>query len=927
MPDFPYNVSYGQTYTVVSRTATSVTLRPDDGALLSAYWKEFVSGELPDGGSAPGAALLKVTGLPYEVQRVDTYSPYTLSYPTVILSIGGKDIDVSQRVTARRPDTQTPGLYRVDYLLPLPGHADNPVWQTYVSIEEPPVLRHVITPWARSSYTVSSLTRLVLEPQFQEALYEEGAPLYNFVTANMPPALRPHQAAAFAQCTGYKSGDCLFITGGRLPLASHAVLDVGPGDSFIVHLSRHISAQAWARRAYPAGAAVNRNKKAYIALLAATASDIPGSSAVWAEGGLYSLQEMSTPDGSPASIYYRWKHADDGAIDLSAVWAPVDLRGYIFHVDVMHAPRLGTYWGHYDRKYFNDYAPGDIVLYISEGVLYLYRRNGTDIRDASTEEAYRPGDYRNPHWDEVYAAWDGGQLRSPNTWVRPVSNAGDAVIAKTGSLSEDICRAYAQLLGIPNSIVDAIGPKGSVFLFVLLQRTRNTYEGFRDAFRAIGLSVEDLQRVYPTVSADDGHGNAFTGIYPEADTLQYIARAVRYDLVWQGAGDPPDIYGALKGMSHEEIEALDLHWVRYASDGAHGDCIIQEYRGHAWSDVYCITGFGDAHMPQVQGNNRYYRATLSVLRRLAAQALVDLGDGKEWISLNAFSSVSPWVTDIMQYEVPAYIYLVLTARLASLGNMHMAGYGERRIAMGALGGTPTLAVHPTRYFDLATCTVKEIRARVLIPAERGLWATAVPSRMCDGAAVYVFDRATAVRFYFEGGVAVTGYWASRYTEGLLGTNGSTPEDATEITGDTLEIANGLAAVTPLADASTLTGSMEYPRHNYTLDGEWALDGTTPFASYVGATPMVFGTWLGDIAQLATAIAAVKAKDGTEVQYSASAVGQAVRLDVYGIYPEEIYIYGKHGALLAMVRIPGLPRRAAVADLDGAPTMKITLEKA
>ena len=234
-------------------------------------------------------------------------------------------------------------------------------------------------------------------------------------------------------------------------------------------------------------------------------------------------------------------HTADGLLELLHVWAPVDLRGYIFSVDVLNAPQLGIYWGYYSPKHFKDYGTGDIVAYVSDNVLYLYRRNNTDIRDDALEETYRPGNYKNPHWEEIYAYWGGHLIRDNRRWIRPVSNATNAVIAKTGSLSEDMCRAYAYILGIPDEIVDAIGSKCSVFLYILLQRTRNTFDGFRYAFNAIGLDVSDLHRVYPTVTAAGMNGQQFQGVYPAEDTLKEIAKALHYGLLWDSyKGDPPE---------------------------------------------------------------------------------------------------------------------------------------------------------------------------------------------------------------------------------------------------------------------------------------------------------------------------------------------------------------------------------------------------
>lgn len=955
--DYP-TVSYKQAYVVVSRAPGQVVLRPKDEALLDAYWKEFISAEIP---AKTRSMQLRISFVPKPVRRLDAYSPYELEYPKVDLVDGGNEVDISKYVTAGKPDPQTPGLYRIDYILKLPGIEKNIIWQSYLSIEEPPVLRHIITPWNRESYTIATLNRLVVEPQFQEALYEEGAPFYNFVTSNMSPALRPNAAASFNACVGFKAGERLFISGRKLPLATAVELDAGPGASFSVHLDRVISTSEWSASSYAKGSIVQQSKKAYCAVADVNANDVPGASSKWLEGCLYSLQEAVPPTGvTPgmpeyeATGYYKWATSKDGEVELLAVWAPVDLRGYIFSVDVKHAPKLSTYWGYYNREYFKDYRPGDLVSYISDDVLYLYRRNDTDIRDLSTEEAYRPGSYQNPHWDEVYAEWEESQLRNFGRWIRPISNAGNAFIAKTCSLSEEASSAFAYILGIPDSLVEAIGSKCSVFLYILLQRTRNTYEGFRSAFRAIGLDVSDLHRVYPTVSSAGEDGHDFANVYDAEETLKRISMALRYDLLWETQpGDdistPPtpidQVYGS-NTAAWQDINRLGLHWIRYWPNPRHAGgregrtyYEIQEYRGAAWRTIYKVTGFGDDKFAEsaaarIKGNNRYYKASLSLLERLASQALVDMGDGKQWIDLNAFSEPSYWVTDLIKYEVPIYIYLVLSVNIASIDELWSAGRMMRRIHFSAYGGTPTLVVHPSRYFDLATCSTKELLASVEVLGDDG-WEEAELTEMREGSAVYDFDKAVTVRFRIGIDAQIEGYWTSRHTMGMFGDNGTDPQDASMM-GDAeeLHLVNGITGVTPLLPDGALKGELEYLRYNYVLsdDGNpWKLDEATPFGAYSGAEdPEVFATWMEPLSALLGAIARVVGKDGKPIRYAARGVDAKVQLEVFGEYPEEIYIYGSPDRLIALIRPPSnLPYkvdpRDAVSGTELA-TMKILLDK-
>lgn len=927
MADFPYNASYkNRDYTVVSRSATSVTLRPIAGpdesedSLFEQYWKEFISADIP---SHAEPISLRLECVPPIVQRVDAYSPYEIAYPTVALVIGDKIVDVTKYVTAGKPNTQTPGLYIIQYRLPMPGIEDRVIWQSYLSIEEPPVLRHIITPWNRDSYTIANLTRLVLEPQFQEALYEEGSPLYNFVTANMSPALRPQAASKFAQCVGYKSGNCIFISGGRLPLATTISLY---NDAFAVRLDRAVAALAWAPGSYAEGSIVEYNKKAYCATAECTAQDIPGSSPSWVYGGFYSLQK--DPISDP-----RWAEVAPGKLALASVWTLVDLRGYIFQVDVRNAPVLSTYWGYYSEKYFKDYRPGDIITYIQDGVLYLYRRNDTDIKDDALESIYNPGNYKNPHWDEVYASYEGRLLRK--SWVKPITNAGNAVLSKTCSLSEEVCAAYAYMMGIPDSIVDAIGSKCSVFMYILLQRTRNTYEGFRNAFRAIGLDVSDLHRVYPTVKYENGQGQELSSVYDAASALKKLSEALKYDLLWQDENDPPALEDVYPEDTCREIRDKGLGFIRYAPSPREAGPYngrtyweIQMRIGNVWEPVYRMTSFGDQPLtptaePGIQGNNRYYKASLALLERLASDALIDMGDGMQWIDIKSFSPISAWISDVLAYEVPMYIYLTLTVKLASVDAYTRSGIGQRRLHMAAYGGTPVLIVHPSMQFDLASMMTKEILASVEV-LNNGTWESVEPRAMRNGSAVYEFDAAVTVRFTYPG-VEFEGYWSSRHTNGILGDNGV---DASEVEpGTPLYLCNGIAAVTPILPLGTVSGTASYLKYNYVMSESgtpWSLDYDTPFGGYSAAEPCpVYSTWAGDMGAFRHAIDHVTDGSGADLQYVAELSGGDVEVSIYGLYPEGIYIYDNRNVLLALIVPPRMPHKAIGHD---EAAMKFRLHK-
>ena len=908
MDDFR-NTSYLQEYIVVSQAGGTVVLRPVAEALLDTYWKEFISAEAR--GQAP--VSLSLTAVPPAVRSVDVNGPIALDYPSVVLLGDGKAVDLSKMVTANLPSDETPGLYRIEYRLPLPGVGTSVIWASYLSIEEPPVLRRTITPWNRGSYTLQSLTRLALEPQFQEALYEEGAPLYNFMTANMPPALRPSGARECFQCFGVKAGGHLFVSGHRLPLASSVEI----GD-LSLGLDRAMLPGNWSVQEHSAHSVVYYAGRAYCSTAPVGEGDVPGASPKWVAGGYYSL----------AGDTEGWEKLPDGPIQLSAVWAPVDLRGYTFRVNVREAPRLGTYWGLYHREYFPDYKAGDIVSYISNGTLYLYRRNDTDIRDLGTEEAYRPGHYQNPHWDEVYADWQSSELRALGRWIQPISNAGNAVIAKTGTLSEDVCSIYARLLGIPETIIDAVGSKGSVALYMLLQRTRNTFEGFQAAFRAMGFDVSDLHRVYDTVPASDAAGEPYN-VYGAAEALRALVPSIQQGHLWRPK-DPSEPFVP-------DYTAGDAPWVRYYPDPrlsqGRGEYQIQKYVDGRWVTVYQVDGFGDEG-GDIKGNNRYYRATLSVLDRMAKQALVDMGDGKQWIGLNSFSPISSWLLDVERYEVPVYIYLSIQVYLASVDDAWAGGIGQKWFQMAAYGGTAALVVHPLSYFDLASGAVQQSRASVQCRAEGGPWADREPDTAKDGSDVYYFHTATDVRFVLEEGAKLRGYWTSRHTNGLLGDLTAEPAvDASELGAqEVLTVANGVVAVTPMADMGALRGSLRYLKYNYILSADgapWQLDGTTPFGGYVeGPEVSVLATWPKPLDAFFQQIAAVKGGRGEELTWAVDAdLGELL---VFDSAPGEIYIYGAYRRLVAVIHIPSLPYVVGKVDAyiggEKQPILKLKLEK-
>lgn len=925
------NTSYDKRYVIVSKDATSVTLRPIGEGLLQSYWQQFLEARVVTAKEPVGPITIRLQQVPPEVLRVDAYTALHIEYPQVFAICDGVETDISNLVTSNKPNTEVPGLYAISYRLPLPGMPDNEIWRSYVSIEEPPVLRQIITPWNRSSYTIATLNRLLIEPQFQEALYEEGTPLYNFVTSNASPALRRGDLPKLKNAACAKLGYNLFIAGPKIPSSSRLILEPGRGAEYEVHIDRTVSAQQWVAGAYPEGDVVTKGAHAYLALSSIEAEDIPGSSSKWVAGHLYRVEEELEETSFDAQM---WKQEPDGTLLPKALWTWVDLRGYIFDVDALHAPALGTYWGYYDASYFYDYAPGDLVSYISDGVLYIYRRNDTDIQDLSTEEAYRPGDFHNPHWEEAYAAYTGGSIRDFGRYLAPVTNAANGVVVKTGSLSELSCSLYAYMMGIPDSIVDSIGSKCSVFLYILLQRTRDTFEGFRNAFRAIGMDVEDLHRVYSTVETVDEEGAEYNSVYAEADALKKVAQAIQAGKLWQD----PDM---------SKVPSSD-GWVRYYPDPAtalatkhHGPYAIQEYKGGAWTTIYEIEGFGDSYpqgVEKLRGNNRYYKGTVTLLSRLAKNALADLYDGKQWIDLNSYAPVSTSITDVCTYEVPMYIYLRAKVCLASICRAARQGVSSIRLHRDTYGGNPVLVLHPYRYFDFASGLVKAVYPSLQV-YDGSEFVDREPDETRGIAKAYVFDQGVKVRF-----VPPEGYtwassnpcWTSRNTMGLLGDNSVEPPiDGSELDTDEIDLHNGImdlhngiVGATMIVALGEITATLEYLAWNYIFhDGSsldsWELDEETPFASLIAGTCEVFATWTGeDLSALAAEGTYAIDGDGSAVEVEFTEDDDVVHMDIVGRCPRMIYIYNAEGSLLIYVRVPEQEQGGPVVDGENV-TARIT----
>ena len=219
------NTSYQQYYIVVSASAEGVILRPVDDEALSTYWKEFLDGYIDGPVPTDVKPTIHLTQLPAEVLKVDAYVDYTIEYPRVEVYYGDHVIDISDRVAVNHPNPETPGLYALDFTVSASGEKMTPIWRSWVSIEEPPLLRHIITPWNKENRVIADMNRQVIEPQYMEALYEAGVPVYNFQQANLSAAVNQFAVMKYRDARAIVVDNRLFITGPRLPAGTEVTVN------------------------------------------------------------------------------------------------------------------------------------------------------------------------------------------------------------------------------------------------------------------------------------------------------------------------------------------------------------------------------------------------------------------------------------------------------------------------------------------------------------------------------------------------------------------------------------------------------------------------------------------------------------------------------------------------------------------------------
>ena len=904
-------------YVVVDITPTEVILRPvesDDGS-LSTYWQEFIKGRytLP----IPEDAIphIHITGLPAEVLSVDAYVDYTVEYPRVSVHLGDSIIDVSDRVACNHPNPETPGLYALDFTLSIGGEPASVIWRSWVSIEEPPILRQIVTPYNRSSRPVVDLNRLVIEPQFNEALYEAGVPLYNFQQSNAPSAVSQSSLLSYKNARCFVKGGRLFISGPKLPVGTEVLFNgitrtLGIGVLCVPFRQTGT---------YYQGDIVSYGGNDYYALVDIPKKEVPSveDSSVTTLGSVIpgTLYEH---DGISSlcwlcGAYYTTEDIglDDGEYSLDTLWSIIDVCGYMFKMDLLRAFKIHHYWGHYNRKYFYDYAPGDIVSVVSDNIVSLYQRNDTSIDEKGLEEAYRPGHYKNPHWTEVYSASNDTMLRNPA--IIPYSNAANAIVSKTYPVREEAFRIYSRLVGMPTELVDAIGTKKSVLLWALLYRTRETFPGIRTAMRAIGMDIEDLHRESPSVVYRKGTGEIIDKIYDEISAVKSIAKSIEADMLWTSYGNP-NLDDSTDPRNKKALYE-GIPWVRYSRDDDPVKDAVYAFDKdtRSWKVVYSFQHIGSDKSPESYDfsvNNRYYKATVHLMDRLAKDCLVDMGDGQEWIDHEYIGGLSAALSALLNYEIPIYIYFRLKIRLATIGHASVRGVSSGVILSEEWGGPIGLKLYPGKYFDYLRLSVESYFPTVLYsykkldddsPDEE--WTEYTDYVNGYGFRYFPFNSSVYIRLRYKptssgiqfieddtpytwdgGNKTGIGKWISQFTIGCLGDDSSPgtgdyvpPEqgssefggfkDATQMDiGKDLYLCKGMVAVTMRIQPRSMSVTAQCLQWQYKFSDdsenpEWVLDEQTPFAGWVDVPAQMTGYWSGSVEDFKTILDYVSTGSG------------------------------------------------------------------
>ncbi len=775
------NTSYAQEYVVVSKTANMAVLRVVDDSLYHTYWKEFISAKI-EKESPP--MYLRIEQVPPETVLVDQYATFIAELPLVTLEVGDERINVTDRIATNTPNTEVPGLYRIDYRINISHEFSSPIWASYVSIQQRPILRRAAANWVRDSYIVQTLNRLIMEPQFMEALHAAGEPLYGFMEANQHPSLRAGDLIKYKGIEAWgavgainSKSNGIFITGEKLPQGSVVIYQrrmlqlrepVWPDPLGAFH---HMNPETHARtpNAYDRGNVVRKGDASYVCINNAD-DDIPLSNQdYWRQGYLYKFAvlngdaEFKLPTG-------RLKVGKGG---VEHIWAAVDNQGYSFWVDIVNVSSIGAYRGYYDRKNYADYGPDDIVSYIADDSVRLFKRKRTDIQDPGTLQ-YPPNHHLNPAWEEIYCHFpDEHSPLFSDYFVVPHTNAANAIMSKTWSVSEEMCQAYGNMMGIPPEITKECGAKWSALLFALLSRTRNTFEGLRLCFRAVGLDVANLHLSDPSIAyhckpgADDE--KLVEDVYEQHANLRKLIAKID---TLRPEQEAEEVEGSLRYVTEKIAEDDPAH-----VNSNEVNVAIQQYSNGEWVTRYRF----ERIEPAQHFNNRYYEGDLDVLARLAEDAVKDLGDDHTWIKESAWAGNPSKLADVcLAYEIPIYIYLRLKLWIYGENKIELQGSSYTGLSDGQrCGAKNVIQLFPTRIFSRAAHDFVDIPTGVFREVD-GEWEEVPYTRLDEhGAKIYEFiglQYPLRIHALDMDGVTFIRYWQSTHTFGLLGL----PEGASTI---------------------------------------------------------------------------------------------------------------------------------------------------
>lgn len=922
MSDFFIDTSYLRKYRVIEASSDYVILKPLDDDTIKSYWREFVSGYITEPLPPDFIPTLRITQIPQDVLIVDAYVDYSIEYPKVDVLYDGKAIDVSSRISVNHPSSETPGLYALDFVISIVGQKPERIWRSWLSIEEAPILRNIITPWNRENKTIANLNRLIIEPQFMEAMYEAGVPLYNFQQSNANTAISQFAAQQYKSARAFVKNGNLFISGPRLPLGT--VVNIGGTD--ICLRNTVISVSFTKTEHYSKGSIVSYNGSDYYAL-----DDIPYklkvsnkdtdygsvlptvafnsvSDAPWIRGYCYIVDNLTMTDGE---------------YSIKSIWSVVDVNGYLFKMDLIRALYIRNYWGHYNSKHFYDYAPGDLVSIVNNNIVSFYQRNDVSLDNSSLEESYKPGHYKNPHWVEVYSESNNTQILNPI--IKPYTNASNSIVSKTYSAREDAFRMYANLVGIPTELISCIGSKYSVLLWALLYRTRETFQGLKTALNAIGIDVKDLHRAYPSIIYKNGDGIEISNVYEEIGILKDIAKSVESDRVWPyGIESKPDI---------TDKDILSEPWITYSKDGT----TVYSYsiEKSEWYEIYRFSLIGsDNDNPNYSVNNRYYKAELNLLNRLSKEGSLYL-DGVQWIDHNYFTGISGPLTKLLDYEIPIYIYFRIRTHVVTIGHTNMAGISGGVIMQDAWGGTIGLNVYPSKVFNAATCKVDAIWPEVLysydypgIDSPDDDWTNADSSfKQGPNYRHYSFDSNAYIRLTLPDDsknlYKTRGVWTSRYTIGCIGDPQSKGTDDFTESGDgfldakdfdleyysrspDMYLCKGNVGCSLRIEPDGIPIQVCYKQWNYVFDSiDWKMDESLAFTGWGELTDVsAWGTWNGDFTSFKNTIVSC-ATPGGSLTYNWD-ISEPV-LYIRGRMPKLIYMYDALGRIRCCITIPYNPR--------------------